>query len=157
MAIHEVIKPEKGVWYTRCGLSPVAFLTWSDKKEEVNCKNCQRSERTLDLYTKKKPVFHFLRGSKIVCNNKMSAGARSVRDRQKTTCKSCLRVLNAVNVPTETVRVNRLRYTQLNIEIAKLRKLVESVNEHAETCNIFVMNGDMCTCFYKKIEDFKNE
>lgn len=38
-----------------------------------------------------------------------------------------------------------------------MRKLLKSVNDHAETCSIFIYNDKGCTCYYENIQEFKEE
>lgn len=42
-------------------------------------------------------------------------------------------------------------------KIDKLETLLKSVNEHAETCSIFIYNEKGCTCYYEKIREYLND
>lgn len=54
----------------------------------------------------------------------------------------------------DTATIEALRYRG---EIQKLAAALELVDDHAESCAIFVYNGSGCTCFYEKINEIKGK
>ena len=44
-----------------------------------------------------------------------------------------------------------------NIRLGEIETLLESVNEHAETCSVFIYDDKGCTCYYEKIREYLGE
>lgn len=48
-------------------------------------------------------------------------------------------------------------YSKQQQTIAKLKEVLELVNEHAETCAIFIWDGRACNCYLPKLENALKE
>lgn len=64
---------------------------------------------------------------------------------------------NEAKFYAESINILERQNKNLQAEIKELKRQLSLVNDHAESCAIFVMDDKDCNCFYGKIEEVSDE